>query len=103
MKNLFASLFAISFVVNIALAYIALDSDVRADDMGNEITYRETQMAGLEKILPPLLSEVTKEDVLDAAKQENLEVLVKQEDGGIYIAQSGFLFSNDKVSSIALK
>lgn len=103
MKNFFAVLFGISLLVNLALTYFALNFATTADDMGNEIAYRETQMGDLEKILPSLLNQTSKEDILAAAKRHHLETFEKKEDGGIYVGQSGFLFSNNRVSSVVLK
>lgn len=99
MKKILGIGLLISVVGNIVLLYRLLDMGVTTTHGADEINRRGQQLADVQKLLPLLMPNVSRVDLLSAARKADLEFLEKGEEG-VYVGGIQFLFSGDQVVAI---
>jgi hypothetical protein len=99
MKNTLGFLLFISAVGNAVLLFRVFDLGVTTTYGSDEISRRTHQVADAQKLLPPLLSDTSRKDLLSAALKANLEVLEKGEEG-LYVGGIHFVLTGDRVAAI---
>lgn len=94
-------LLSISVLGNALLLYRVIDLGVTITYGADEIGRRSNQAADVQKLLPLLMTHVSRADVLSAAGKAGLEVIDKG-DEGLYVGDILFAFSGDLVAAVKL-
>jgi hypothetical protein len=89
-----------SLVANLVLVYRVFDLGVSVTYGSDEIERRGKQADVIQKLFPPLMSNVTRTEIISVAKQLGLAVLDKG-DEGLYIGGVQIVFSNEKLTSMS--
>ena len=102
MKNWLRIALTLSVLANIYFVYRGVDTGVTITYMSDEIRHKQDQSADVEKLLPLLVPNLTKPELLAVASKAGLEVIEKQEEG-TYVGDLQFSFSGDKVIAVILR
>jgi hypothetical protein len=97
--KILALILVISVLGNVFLLYRLIDTGVTVTYGAAELGYRAKKLKALEKLLPLLLSDTSRDALLSAARKAELEIIEKQGDG-TYIGGLQFVFSGNRLTAV---
>jgi hypothetical protein len=99
MKNVISIALLLSVLGNFVLLYRVFDMGLTSTYEADEISRRGHQVANVQKLLPLLVPNMSRANLLSAARKANLEILEKGEEG-LYVGGIRFLLSGDRVVAV---
>lgn len=99
MKKALGILLLLSVLGNAILLYRVLDLGVMTTYGDDEVSRRSKQAADAQKLLPLLMLDTSRADVLSAAQKAGLEVIDKGEEG-LYVGDIHFVLSEDRIVAV---
>ena len=99
MKKLILPALAASGFANLFLMYGLLDRALLADDLGQTVTHASQKESILQKMLPRLLANTTREELISTANALQLEVM---EEPGVSACVDGvcFRYTDGRVTGV---